>query len=105
MTDELKRTAKITVTFEERPDGGLRAYSDDVPGFVLSHSDPQAVMDDVKPALEAILSEMLDAEVVVDELNELADVLDKIKPKPKRRLRADSFQLQRRREYVSRLAA
>jgi hypothetical protein len=46
---------KITVTFEHRDDGGLRAYSNDVPGFVLSHSDPAKVLADIKPALEGIL--------------------------------------------------
>lgn len=43
---------KIVVTLEGREDGGLRADSDDVPGFVLSHSDPDAVLRNVKPALE-----------------------------------------------------
>jgi hypothetical protein len=48
--------AKVTVTFELREDGGLRVYSKDVPGFVLSHSDAEAVVRDVVPALERILS-------------------------------------------------
>ena len=51
------------VTFERREDGGLRAYSDDVPGFVLSHKDPEAVFRDVTPALECILSAMWGVEV------------------------------------------
>jgi hypothetical protein len=50
--------AKVVVTFERRDDGGLRAYSEDVPGFVLSHRDPSAVIRDVAPALERILSAM-----------------------------------------------
>jgi len=49
-------TTKVTVTFERREDGGLMAWSDDVPGFVLSHKDPAMVLADVKPALERILS-------------------------------------------------
>lgn len=49
---------KIVVHFSRREDGGLRAWCDDVPGFVLSHRDAQAVMDDVEPALETILSSM-----------------------------------------------
>jgi len=52
------RFTKITVTFEARPGGGLRAYSDDVPGFILSHWDAAAVLADVQPALETILSAM-----------------------------------------------
>ena len=60
--------AKIIVTFERRDDGGLRAYSDDVPGFVLSHRDADAVLADVKPALEGILSHIYGAQIVVEDL-------------------------------------
>lgn len=56
---------KLTVRFSKRPDGGLRAWSDDLPGFVLSHSDPRAVMDDVQPALEAMLSAKYECAVKV----------------------------------------
>jgi thiosulfate/3-mercaptopyruvate sulfurtransferase len=59
---------KIVVTLEGREDGGLRADSDDVPGFVLSHSDPDAVLRNVKPALEGILSNLLKEPVAVEEL-------------------------------------
>ena len=61
--------AKFTVTFERREDGGLRAYCDDVPGFVLS-GEPKAVLDDVKPALERILSHLHGMNVVVEQLAE-----------------------------------
>ncbi len=44
----------ISVTFERREDGGLRVYSDDVPGLVLSGPDPVAVFEDVVPALERL---------------------------------------------------
>ena len=67
----MARFIKIVVTLEAREDGGLYAYSDDVPGFVLSHSNPDAVLADVKPALEGILSHMLDGPVVVEELYRL----------------------------------
>ena len=56
------------VTFEGREDGGLKAYSDDVPGFDLSHFAPDVVVRDVKPALEGILSRWLKEPVVVEEL-------------------------------------
>jgi hypothetical protein len=49
----------ISVVFETRPDGGLRVYSNDVPGFMLSHHDAEAVYKDVKPALETIISSMM----------------------------------------------
>ena len=61
---------KVVVTFERREDGGLRVYSDDVPGFVLSHSDPMTVLGDVKPALERILSYMHGVPIEVRQLAE-----------------------------------
>ena len=59
------RTFKLTVCFEARPDGGLRAYSDDVPGLVLSSPDVDGVLEDVTEALKFILSERLGADVEV----------------------------------------
>jgi hypothetical protein len=64
--DSLRTFGRILVVFENRPDGGLRVYSDDVPGFVLSHSDGDAVMSDVKVALETIIGEMVGEAVVVE---------------------------------------
>jgi hypothetical protein len=58
------------VIFERREDGGLRVHSDDVPGFVLSHSDPMAVLSDVKPALEQILSHIHGVPIEVRQLAE-----------------------------------
>lgn len=52
-----KRSIKVQVTFERREDGGLRVWSPDVPGLVLSHTDIDGVLADVKTALEVILSE------------------------------------------------
>ena len=73
---------KVVVTFERRADGGLRAYSDDVPGFVLSHSDQSAVLADVQPALETILSDMFHAKVTVSELAPLRDRLSQSEKAP-----------------------
>ena len=55
----------ISVVFEKRSDGGLRVYSDDVPGFMLSHLDADAVSADVMPALEAIIGAMMKQPVTV----------------------------------------
>ena len=63
--------AKIVVTYERRHDGGLRVYSDDVPGFLLSHTDWEAVLNDVIPALEGILSHLCGEPVAVQELSRL----------------------------------
>lgn len=45
----------IQITLAPREDGGLRIYSDDLPGLVLSHSDPNAVLDDLGPVLKVFL--------------------------------------------------
>jgi hypothetical protein len=74
--DATRRYAKVVVTLEPREDGGLRAYSDDVPGFVLSHRDPEKVLADIKPALEAILSDMWNATVHTDVLLTIRDPED-----------------------------
>ena len=92
--------AKIVVTFEPRDDGGLRAYSDDVPGFVLSHSDPKAVLADVKPALEGILSHIYGTQVVVEELPALRKHLNRVRADASVYTPAPDTQ-----EYVSHVAA
>jgi hypothetical protein len=62
------RAFKLTVCFETRSDGGLRAWSDDVPGLVLSHSDADSVLADVPAALKVILSHQWDTETDVKPL-------------------------------------
>lgn len=44
-----------TVTFAKRPDGGMRVFSQDLPGLVLSHSDPDKVAADVWPAVKMLI--------------------------------------------------
>lgn len=39
---------------ERRDDGGLRVTCPEVPGLVLSHADPEAVMRDVISAIDAL---------------------------------------------------
>lgn len=34
----------ITIRIEPREDGGLRIWSDDIPGLILSHNDQEAVL-------------------------------------------------------------
>lgn len=64
------------MTLEPRGDGGLRAYSKEVPGFVLSHPDPQAVISDIIPALELMLSEMWGGKVTATHLESVSNNLD-----------------------------
>lgn len=67
-----QRRLKVVVRLESRDDGGLRAYSDDIPGFVLSHHDPQAVLADIVPALEFMLSEIWDTRVLATNLEPIS---------------------------------
>lgn len=45
---------KVTITLERREDGGLRVWSDDVLGLILSHADPITTGQDIVPALLAL---------------------------------------------------
>ncbi len=65
------RCYKVVVCFESRPDGGLRAWSDQVPGLVLSNRDPDKVLAGVVPALEFILSEHLGHQINAQPLDQL----------------------------------
>jgi hypothetical protein len=67
---------RVTVCFESRPDGGLRVWSDDVPGLVLSHPNVDDVLEDVTEALKVILSHKLNAEIDVQPPHEIRDALE-----------------------------
>lgn len=56
---------RISVTIERREDGGLFVYSDDLPGFVLSHLDAEAVLADIEPALSVFVSHAVKHKVEV----------------------------------------
>jgi hypothetical protein len=68
---------KVTVTIEKRDDGGLYVYSDDMPGFVLSHRNAQLAFSDIEPALSVFLSNKLDRTIAVRPLVGLRDALEK----------------------------
>ncbi len=72
-----KRSYKVVVQFERRADGGLRAWCDDVPGFALSHRDADAVLADVQPALEIILSAQLGEPFVTTPLGDIRADLER----------------------------
>lgn len=42
------------IFLQEREDGGLRVWSDDEPGLILSHRDPNRVLADIFPAIRAL---------------------------------------------------
>jgi hypothetical protein len=52
------------VKLDRREDGGLRAYSEGIPGLVLSNHNGKALIADIEPALEEILSSMWGVKVV-----------------------------------------
>ncbi|MCA6121254.1 hypothetical protein J6500_04945 [Bradyrhizobium sp. WSM 1704] len=70
------RSFKVTVCFESRPDGGLRAWSDDVPGLVLSHTNIDGVLEDVTEALSVILSHQFNTQIDVKPLGNLREMLE-----------------------------
>lgn len=70
----------LHVKFTTREDGGLRARCDKVPGFLLSHSDPDAVRADVIPALETILSDMFGMPMSVRRLPDIDEALNQQPP-------------------------
>lgn len=43
-----------SIRIAARPDGGLRVWSDDMPGLILSGPNPSKVMANVLPAIAAI---------------------------------------------------
>lgn len=45
----------VTVTLEDRTDGGLRVHSEDLPGLILSGSNKRAVCERIAPAIRALL--------------------------------------------------
>jgi hypothetical protein len=67
---------KITVTIEKRDDGGLYVYSDELPGFVLSHKNAQSVFSDIEPALSVFLSQKLDRTLAVRPLVGIREALE-----------------------------
>lgn len=69
-----ERSIKVTVYFERRDDGGLRAWSEEVPGLVLSHTDVDGVIEDVRTALEVILADELGRPVVAAPLHSYRDI-------------------------------
>jgi hypothetical protein len=69
------RSIKITVHFERRDDGGLSIWSDDLPGLHLSHSNPSLALNDVKLALEGIITDMLGERVSVEPLVGIREAL------------------------------
>jgi hypothetical protein len=65
---------KVTVCLEKDGDR-IRAWSDDVPGLVLSSTDVRGLLADVVTALELILSEKFKVDIKVQELVSIEDAM------------------------------
>jgi hypothetical protein len=66
---------KIIVHFETREDGGLRVWSDDLPGLNLSHRNPALVLDDVPSAIAGLITDLLGERVTVEPLVGIQEAL------------------------------
>jgi hypothetical protein len=63
---ELPLLEPVTITFEPREDGGIRVYSKDLPGLILSGLDVKAVMADVLTAAKMLQEYKLGVRVTSD---------------------------------------
>lgn len=77
MTDTL---AVVTVTLEDRPDGGLRVSSENLPGLILSTRERERAADLIVPAIQAIFRHR-GKEVTVHPAREPRDLLRQASPR------------------------
>lgn len=71
----------VTVTLEDREDGGLRVYSDDLPGLILSGEDREKVASRIVPAIRALFEYKGFQAVVVHPAQPVAEVLKSASPR------------------------
>jgi hypothetical protein len=45
----------INVSIEDRDDGGVRVWSEDLPGLILSGANRTRVLADIEPAVRALM--------------------------------------------------
>lgn len=65
------RPIQFAVQVMRRADGGLRVWSDDIPGFVLSNRDPDKVLNSMVPVLQQLLAAQLGYAVKVESATRL----------------------------------
>lgn len=76
LTERPSWSYRLVVHFERREDGGLRAWCDQVPGFVLSNRNADAVLADIQPALEGIMSAQLGRQIITTRLSDFRSDLE-----------------------------
>ena len=74
MTEQKYATIKVQII--DREDGGVRVFSDDLPGLILSGEDNEVVVAAIVPAIEAILTHMGFEGFSVHPSRKLAEIVD-----------------------------
>ena len=65
----------VTVTLADREDGGLRVFSNDLPGLILSGSERKRVVASIIPAIKALFEHNGYRKVVVRPTKPVSEVL------------------------------
>lgn len=73
--------AVVTVTIEDRDDNGLRVWSDDLPGLILSGSDRKKVCDSIVPAIRALFQRKGLQDVTVHSTRPIHAILNQPSPR------------------------
>lgn len=66
----------ITVALEDREDGGLRVFSDDLPGLILSGPHRQKVIETIVPAMTAILEHLGFVDFQIHHTKPMTEIMD-----------------------------
>jgi hypothetical protein len=78
---ERNKFTVVNVTLEDREDGGLRVYSQNLPGLILSGRSREAVWSNIAPAISALLERSGVTTVAVYSTRPLDDVLASRSPR------------------------
>ncbi len=70
----------VTVTLLDREDGGLRVFSNDLPGLILSGADRDKVCGLIAPAIQALFNAQ-GVDVTVHSAMPLSEVLKAASPR------------------------
>lgn len=70
----------VTVTLEDREDGGLRVSSQEMHGLILSGADAPRILEMIAPAIQALWFHRYGSEVDVRPAKPYADILGATRP-------------------------
>jgi hypothetical protein len=73
--------AVVTVTIEDRDDNGLRVWSDDLPGLILSGNDRQKICASIIPAIRALFEHKGLQDVAVHSARPVHEILKQPSPR------------------------